>query len=152
MNSSPFTETSTPADLSARLAEVASIDAEIKALDEQVSRLKKKRDHLEKLCVEDLTTSGIDGIKVAGRTWRVSWEHSMSATAATRDQIIAAAQEFGIDPESITQINTARLKALVKEIAESQGKDVREKWTAGTALGEVAGEYVAPRLRFTTTG
>ena len=152
MNSSPFTETSTPADLSARLTEVTTLDAEIKALEDQVAKLKKKREHLERLCVEDLTISGIDGIKVAGRTWRVSWEHSLSATAANRDQLIAAAQEFGIDPESITQINTARLKAIIKEIAESQGKDVREKWTTGTALEGLAGEYVAPRLRFVTTG
>ena len=152
MNSSPSTEASTLADLSARLTEVESIDTQVRDLEERIKTLKKRRDYLEKLCVEDMTTSGADGLRVAGRTWRVSWEHSVSATAATRDDLLEAAEAFGISRDDITTVNTARLKALIKELAEAQGKDIRQPWTAGTPLEGIAGEYVAPRLRFATTG
>lgn len=152
MNSSPFTETSTPADLSSRLAEIKAIDEQIKALEEQSKTLAKKRDCLEKLCVEDMTLGQIDGMKVAGRSWRIEWTHSMSATEASKDGVIEALTAMGVDPDTVTQINTARLKAILKEDAERRGIDIRQSWTAGTPLEGKAGEYVAPRLRFTTAG
>jgi len=152
MNSSASTETSTLADLSDRLTEVQSISDEISGLEEQIKALKKRRDHLESLCVEDLLTSKTERIGAAGRMWRVDWEHSMSSTEARKEDLIAAAQAYGIPPDAITQVNTSKLKSLIKEIAERQGRDVREKWTAGTALEGLAGEYVAPRLRSVKAG
>lgn len=152
MNSSPFTDPSTPADLVQRLTEIAALDAEIKAAEDKAKELKKRRDSIEKLAVEDITTSGIDGLKVCGRSWRIEWTHSMSATEASKEQILAAMKAMGIDTTTVTQINTARLKALLKEAAEERGIDIRQSWIAGTPLEGVAGEYVAPRLRFTTTG
>jgi hypothetical protein len=152
MNSSASTETSTLADLSDRLTEVQSISDEIDGLEEQITALKKRRTHLESLCVEDLLTSKTERIGAAGRMWRVDWEHSMSSTVARKEDLIAAAQAYGIPPDAITQVNTQKLKSLIKEIAEKQGRDVREKWTAGTALEGLAGEYVAPRLRSVKAG
>lgn len=152
MNSSPSTETSTLADLSDRLTEVQSLSDEIDGLEEQIKALKKRRTHLESLCVEDLLTSKTDRVGAAGRMWRVDWEHSMSSTEARKEDLIAAAQAYGIPPDAITQVNTSKLKSLIKEIAERQGRDVREKWTAGTALEGLAGEYVAPRLRSVKAG
>ena len=152
MNSSASTETSTLADLSDRLTEVQSISDEIDGLEEQIKTLKKRRTHLESLCVEDLLTSKTERIGAAGRMWRIDWEHSMSSTEARKEDLIAAAQAYGIPPDAITQVNTSKLKSLIKEIAEKQGRDVREKWTAGTALEGLAGEYVAPRLRSVKAG
>lgn len=152
MNSSPSTETSTLADLSDRLTEVQSISEEIDGLEEQIKALKKRRTHLESLCVEDLLTSKTERIGAAGRMWRVDWEHSMSSAEARKEDLIAAAEAYGIPPDAITQVNTQKLKSLIKEIAEKQGRDVREKWTAGTALEGLAGEYVAPRLRSVKAG
>lgn len=152
MNSSPSTETSTLADLSDRLTEVQSISDEIDGLEEQIKALKKRRSHLESLCVEDLLTSKTDRVGAAGRMWRVDWEHSMSSTEARKEDLIAAAEAYGIPPDAITQVNTQKLKSLIKEIAERQGRDVREKWTDGTALEGLAGEYVAPRLRSVKAG
>ncbi len=152
MNSSASTETSTLADLSDRLTEVQSISDEIDGLEEQIKTLKKRRTHLESLCVEDLLTSKTERIGAAGRMWRIDWEHSMSSTEARKEDLIAAAQAYGIPPDAITQVNTSKLKSLIKEIAERQGRDVREKWTAGTALEGLAGEYVAPRLRSVKAG
>ena len=152
MNSSASTETSTLADLSDRLTEVQSISDEIDGLEEQIKALKKRRTHLESLCVEDLLTSKTERIGAAGRMWRVDWEHSMSSIEARKEDLIAAAEAYGIPPDAITQVNTQKLKSLIKEIAEKQGRDVREKWTAGTALEGLAGEYVAPRLRSVKAG
>lgn len=152
MNSSASTETSTLADLSDRLTEVQSISDEIEGLEEQVKALKKRRDHLESLCVEDLLTSKTERIGAAGRMWRVEWTHSMSSTEARKEDLIAAAKALGIDADSITQVNVAKLKTIVKELAENQGRDVREKWTTGTPLEGLAGEYVAPRLRSVKAG
>jgi len=152
MNSSASTETSTLADLNDRLAEIQAIDDTVDGLEEQIKTLNKKRGHLEKLCVEDLLTSKTERIGAAGRMWRVDWEHSMSSTEARKEDLIAAAQAYGIPSDAITQVNTQKLKSLIKEIAEKQGRDVREKWTDGTALEGLAGEYVAPRLRSVKAG
>jgi hypothetical protein len=152
MNSSPSTETSTLADLSGRLAEVQSLTDTIDGLEEQIKTLKKRRDHLESLCVEDLLASKTDRLGAAGRLWRVEWTHSISATEANKEELLAAAKALGIDADSIMQVNTSKLKNIVKELAENEGRDVREKWTAGTPLEGLAGEYVAPRLRSVKAG
>jgi len=152
MNSSASTETSTLADLNDRLAEIQAIDDTVDGLEEQIKTLKKKRDHLEKLCIEDLLTSRTERIGAAGRLWRIEWTHSMSSSEARKEDLIAAAEAYGIPVDAITQVNTAKLKSMVKEIAENQGRDVREKWTDGTALEGLAGEYVAPRLRSVRAG
>lgn len=152
MNSSHSTETSTLGDLNDRLAEIQSIDDTVAGLEEQVKLLKKKRDHLEGLCIEDLLTSKTERIGASGRLWRIEWTHSMSSTEARKEDLMAAAEEFGIPLDAITQVNTSKLKSLVKEIAERDGRDVREKWTAGTPLEGLAGEYVAPRLRSVKAG
>ena len=152
MNSSPSTETSIPVDMAARLRVITDLDAEIKDAEDRVKDLKKRRDTIEKLAIEDIVTSGFDGVKFAGRSWRIEWTHSMSATEATKEQIVAAMEAMGIDPAGLTQINTAKLKATCKELAEARGIDSRQSWTEGTPLEGIAGEYIAPRLRFTTTG
>lgn len=155
MSLSPFTETSTTSELSERLAEIRKIDEEITAAQATVKELERRRDCLERLCVEDMTLGKIDGLKVAGRSWRIEWTHSMSVSADSKPAVIEALQAMGFDDkaiEGLQTINTARLKAILKESAESRGIDVRQPWAVGTPLEGKAGEYVAPRLRFTTTG
>lgn len=152
MNSSPSIETSTPADMAERLREITAIDQRLKEIKDEEKSLNKKRDYIEKLVVEDMTTGGLDGVKVAGKSWRIEWTHSMSTTEATKQSILDALLDLGVEPQSVIQINAARLKAICKELADARGADPRQPWTAGTPLDGVAGEYVAPRLRFTTTG
>jgi len=146
MNSSPSTETSTLADLNDRLTAIQLIDDTVDSLEEQIKTLKKRREHLEKLCVEDLLTSKTERIGAAGRLWRIEWKHSMSSTESSKADLMAAAKAYGIPIDAITQVNTSKLKSMIKELAESEGRDVREKWTDGTPLEGLAGEYVAPRL------
>lgn len=138
--------------MSSRLKEVVEIDARLRQIEDEGKELRKRRDYIERLVVEDMTTGRLDGVRAHGKSWRIEWTHSMSATEATKQAIVDALRDAGIDPDTVTQINTARLKAISKELAEQRGADPRQPWTAGTPLEGLAGEYVAPRLRFTTTG
>ena len=66
--------------LSSALEQIASIDREIDSVEITVKEMKKRRDALASVAVEEMTTGRLDGVRVAGRSWRVEWEHRVSAT------------------------------------------------------------------------
>lgn len=142
-------EDTTP--LSSALEQIAQIDREIDAAELTVKELKKKREVLANLAVEELTAGRLDGVRVAGRSWRVEWEHSISATAEKQDAILAAAQAAGMDKQ-LVGVNTTRLKAVLKEMHKAAGKDAREPWADGTPFAGIVSEYVRPVLRHLTVG
>lgn len=142
-------ESSTHTGLQQSLAEIADIDGEIKGLQDQIDALKERRDELEQAAIKRITEEGLDGVKVAGRSWRVEWTHSFSAPEATKDVVMRAAAKEGL-LETVTTVNTARLKALLSERAKDSGTDPRALYSDGTAFEGLVGEYVAPRLRFVT--
>lgn len=113
--------------------------------------LKERREHLERLAVEEMTTQRLDGVRVAGRSWRVEWDHYVSVNEDNRKAVLEAAKERGWDA-ALTTVNTARLKALLKEAAKAAGTDARTPFTEGTSFKGLVGEHVAPRLRHTTVG
>jgi hypothetical protein len=133
------------------LAEITDLDKQIKELDAQAETLKKRRTHLEKLAVEEMQTQRLDGVRVAGRSWRVEWEHSCSVTEGTKDAVMEAAKKAGCLAQ-LTSVNTARLKAVLKEQAKEAGRDASQPWSAGTPFEGLVGEYVAPRLRHVSVG
>ena len=133
------------------LAEITDVDKQIKELDGQIETLKKRRTHLEKLAVEEMQTQRLDGVRVAGRSWRVEWEHSCSVTEATKEAVMEAARKAGC-LEALTSVNTARLKSFLKEQSREAGTDASQPWSAGTPFEGLVGEYVAPRLRHVTVG
>ena len=116
-----------------------------------IKELKKRRDALAEIAVEEMTTGRLDGVRVAGRSWRIEWEHSVSATGETQDAILAAARDAGLE-EQLVSVNTARLKALLKEMAKEEGRDARQPWADGTPFAGIVSEYVRPVLRHLTTG
>ena len=133
------------------LAEITALDAEIKELDGKVDELKKRRTHLERIAVEEMQTQRLDGVRVAGRSWRVEWEHSCSVTEGTKEAVMEAARKAGC-LEQLTSVNTARLKSYLKEEAKAAGKDASQPFSEGTPFQGLVGEYVAPRLRHVTVG
>ena len=133
------------------LTEITDLDRQIKELDAQAETLKKRRTHLEKIAVEEMQTQRLDGVRVAGRSWRVEWEHSCSVTEGTKDAVMEAATKAGCLAQ-LTSVNTARLKAVLKEQAKEAGKDASQPWSAGTPFEGLVGEYVAPRLRHVSVG
>lgn len=137
--------------LSTALEQIAAIDREIDVAELAVKELKKKREQLANIAVEEMTAGRLDGVKVAGRSWRVEWDHSVSATAEKQDAILAAARAAGMESQ-LVGVNTTRLKALLKEMHKAAGKDARQPWADGTPFAGIVSEYVRPVLRHLTTG
>jgi hypothetical protein len=143
--------TSPDSALSTALEQISQIDREIDVAELTVKELKKRRESLANLAVEEMTAGRLDGVRVAGRSWRVEWDHSVSATAEKQDAILAAAREAGMEAQ-LVGVNTTRLKSLLKEMAKAAGRDAREPWADGTAFAGLVGEYVRPVLRHVTVG
>lgn len=137
--------------LNGLLSQITEIDKRIGSLTKEVDLLKDQRNHLEKLAVEEMTTQRLDGVRVAGRSWRVEFTHGMSVPEARKEAVMEAARSAGL-LDAVTQINTARLKALLKEMAKEAGKDARAPHSEGTVFEGLVGEYVAPVLRHVTVG
>ncbi len=143
--------TPTDSPLSSSLEQITEIDRQIGTAELEIKELKKRRDALAEVAVEELLAGKLDGVRVAGRSWRIEWEHSVSATGEKQDAILAAAREAGLE-EQLVSVNTARLKALLKEMSKESGRDARQPWAEGTPFAGIVSEYVRPVLRHLTTG
>lgn len=147
MQSSTATEGVAP--LQSALAEIAEIDREVAGLNDQIDKLKERRGHLEGIAIEEMTTGRLDGVKAAGRSWRIEWQHSFSAPEARKEAVMEAARSAGL-LELVTQVNTSKIKTLLAERAKEAGKDARSLYSEGTEFDGLVGEYVAPKLRHVT--
>jgi hypothetical protein len=137
--------------LSTALESIAQIDREIDVAELTVKELKKRREALAEIAVEEMTAGRLDGVRVAGRSWRVEWDHSVSATAEKQDAILAAARGAGMEAQ-LVGVNTTRLKSLLKEMSKAAGKDARQPWAEGTPFAGIVSEFVRPVLRHVTVG
>jgi hypothetical protein len=137
--------------LSTALEQISQIDREIDVAELAVKELKKRRDSLANIAVEEMTAGRLDGVRVAGRSWRVEWDHSVSATADNKDAVLAAARAAGMEKQLIG-VNTSQLKSVLKEMHKAAGKDAREPWADGTAFAGLVSEYIRPVLRHVTVG
>jgi predicted AAA+ superfamily ATPase len=138
------------APLQRALAEISEIDAKVKSLNDEIDTLKDRRDHLERIAVEEMTNGRLDGVKAAGRSWRIEWSHSFSAPEARKEAVMEAARSAGL-LDKVTQVNTARLKAELTERAKTAGRDARSLYSDGTEFEGLVGEYVRPVLRHVTS-
>jgi hypothetical protein len=139
--------TDTPvAPLQQALAEIGEIDSQVKNLNDEIDKLKERRNHLEGIAIEEMTNGRLDGVKAAGRSWRIEWSHSFSAPEARKEQVMEAARSAGL-LDKVTQINTARLKAELTERAKEAGTDPRRPYSEGTEFDGLVGEFVRPVLR-----
>ena len=137
------------APLQSALAEISTIDKEVAGLNDQIDKLKSRRGKLEEIALEEMTTQRLDGVKAAGRSWRIEWSHSFSAPEARKEQVMEAARRAGLLDE-VTTVNTARLKALLVEQGKAAGKDARQPYSVGTEFEGLVGEFVRPTLRHLT--
>jgi hypothetical protein len=134
------------ASLHAVLGEITDIDKKIVELEDEVDKLKARRESLAEIAVEELTTQRFDGLKVAGRSWRVEWTHSFSAPEARKEAVMEAAKKEGLLGE-VTSVNTTRLKTILIERGKAAGKDERRPYSEGTVFEGLVGEFVKPVLR-----
>jgi len=146
-----FEATAQDVSLTDALAEIAAIDKKVASLNCEIDGLKERREELEGIAVKAMTESRLDGVKVAGRSWRIEHDHYFSVPAERRDLVLRAAKAAGIDDALIT-VNTARLKALLKEQSKGADRDPRQAYSDGTPFEGLVGEYVAPKLRHVTVG
>jgi len=144
-------DTSNASTLGPLLGEITEIDTKVKALEAEIKDLGKRRDALAALAVEEMAAGRLDGVRAAGRSWRIEWEHSVSATASSTDAVLAAARTVG-KGDTLLSVNTSRLKSLLKELATEAGRDARQPWAEGTPFAGLVSEYVRPVLRHLTVG
>jgi hypothetical protein len=134
------------------LAEIAEIDKTVARLNGEVDGLKERRETLERIAVKAMTEARLDGVKVAGRSWRIEHDHYFSVPADRRDVVMRAARAAGIPEDAVTMVNTSRLKTLLKERAKDADRDPRQAYSDGTPFEGLVGEFVAPKLRHVTVG
>lgn len=149
MTSSKATEVGA-STLATALERIADVDRQIAEHEGRIKELKRQRDSLEEIATEEMVAGRLDGVRAAGRSWRVGWEHSMSVPADRMDAVLAAARAAGVKDATLLGINTARLKTVLKEMATATGRDARLPWADGTPFAGLVGEYVRPKLHHTT--
>lgn len=116
-----------------------------------MDNLKNRRESLERLACEEFATQRLDGVRVAGRSWRIEHDHYFSVPADRRDAVLKAAKEAGIE-KAVLSVNTAQLKSILKEQHKAAGRDGRALFSDGTPFAGLVGEHVQPKLRHLTTG
>lgn len=137
--------------LSGVLLAIKEIDEEIGTTNAHLANLKKKRDGLERLAVEEIETQRIDGVRVGGRSWRVQEELRLSVPKDRRQAVLDAAGELGISDE-ITTVATSTLKSWLQERAKEAGREAGQPFAAGTPFEGLVSEFVESKLRHVTTG
>ena len=146
MSLNPSCEGTEPT-LQSALAEIAEIDKKLARLNGDIDELKERRASLEEVAIREMSERRLEGVKVAGRSWRVEHDHFMSVPEDRKELVMRAARQAGF-AEAIASVNTARLKSLLKELAA--GRDARSPYSDGTPFEGLLSEHVAPRLRHVT--
>jgi hypothetical protein len=135
--------------MAALLEKVAQMDGEIKQASDALASLKATREQYAARAVEEMQLAQVDGVKVAGRSWRVAYDHFASVPKDKQEELLEAAKSIGL-LDAVRGVNTAGLKSLLKEMAA--GRDGRELHSKGTVFEGLVSEYVQPTLRHVTTG
>lgn len=133
------------------LERIEAIDAEIDGLESQIKDLKKRRDSLEALALEEMAASRMErGVPAGARSWRIEWEHSVSLPKDRQREVMDVLRSEGVNVDSLLTLNTATLKGVLKDRHKEAGKDARLPFCAGTPLDGLVSEYVRPVLRHVT--
>jgi len=137
--------------LSGLREEITQLDRQIGTASAQLDDLKKRRASLEQIAVEDMTTQRLDGVRVAGRSWRVEESLHLSVPKDRRDAVLEAARAAGIE-DAITTVATTTLKSWLVERAKEAGREAGSSFAAGTPFDGLVGEYTELKLRHVTVG
>lgn len=140
-----------PEELSSLLTEIADLRDKKSAAEATLKAVNEQLDQLERLALESLGASGLDGCRVAGRTWWMQEELRLSVAPGQRDAVLRAARQEGIGDE-ITTVATSTLKAWLKERARERGRSRGESFAAGTAFDGLVSEFAELQLRSRAVG
>jgi hypothetical protein len=116
--------------------------AALKTMDREI-------EELENQAAEQLGASGLDGCRVAGKTWWIDQALRLSMVGANREKLIEAAKAEKLD-DAVT-LNPATVKAWLNERAKESGCPLDEA-VIGTKFEGLVGQYVETRLRSRVLG
>jgi hypothetical protein len=128
--------------LSETLERVAALYDERDAAEKVVKDIKKRIEQAESLAVEQLAASGLDLVRVAGKSWSLQDFWSVSILADRKEDAVRIANENGL--KDYVAVNTASLKAWLVEQHKERGG---ETLAAGTPFDGIVSEYHEKKLR-----
>ena len=138
-------------ELASVLEQIKELDLKIGELSGQVDDLKKNRATLEKWAIAAFQSSGLDGVRAAGRSWRLEESLHLSVSKDRRDAVLDAARAAGIE-DMVTTVATTTLKAWLVERAKEAGREAGTPFAAGTPFEGIVGEFVEQKLRHVSVG
>jgi len=136
-----------PEGLSALLAKLVDRQAARDVVSAQLKTIERELDELESKAAEELGMSGLDGCRVAGKTWWIDEALRLSLTKEHREDLIEAAEAEGL--EDAVTVNNATVKAWLTERAKASGCPLEDA-VKGTRFEGLVGQYVEVRLRSRT--
>jgi len=140
-------ELTPPEGLSALLARLVERQTARDVVAGQLKAMDKELEELESQAAEQLGMSGLDGCRVAGKTWWVDEALLVSVPKDNREAVLAAARAEGLE-DAIT-VNTATIKAWLTERAKENDSSL-EQAADGTSFAGLVSSYVKVRLRSRT--
>jgi hypothetical protein len=142
-------ELTPPDSLSALLARIVEKQAARDTAAAAVKKMEKEIDELEALASEQLAASGLDGCRVAGKTWWVDEALRRSLTGANREELLKAAKAEKL--EDAMTLNPATVKAWLVERAKEKDCPL-DQAVVGTKFEGLVGQFVETRLRSRVIG
>ena len=136
-----------PERLSALLVQLVDRQAARDVVAAQLKTIERELDELESKAAEELGMSGLDGCRVAGKSWRVEETLRLSLTNGNREELIKAAEAEGL--EDAVTLNNATVKAWLTERAKATGCPLEDA-VKGTRFEGLVGQFVEVRLRSRT--
>jgi hypothetical protein len=135
------------------LAGVLEKICELQAEKERLSGESKKNSEalasLEKIAVELMSASGLDGVRTAGKSWFLREFFSVSIPAAHKREAVEAAKAEGLGDELVS-VNTSTLKSW---LMERRGSEIAsESLAEGTAFQGLITEFRELRLSSRSIG
>jgi len=130
------------AGLSSLLERVAALQEAKAEAEAEAKSIGRELAEVERLAVEQLALSGLDGVRAAGKSWSLRESYHVNVSVANRDAVLAAAKKQC--PE-IVAVNTSSLKAWLVEERERSGA-TGESLADGTPFAGLVSEYREVKL------
>jgi hypothetical protein len=138
-----------PEGLSDLLARIVAKQEIRDGIAAQLKSVEKELESLESLASEQLGASGLDGCRVAGKTWWIDEALYVSAPKENREKIIEAAEGEGL--QDAVSVNTATIKSWLSERAKRLDTSLDDA-AVGTKFEGLISQFVKVRLRSRATG
>jgi hypothetical protein len=135
--------------LATTLERVAKLYDEKDRLSAELSAVNKDIKEIERLAVEQLASSGLDGVRAAGKSWYLRDFWSVTIPASNKEAAVEAAKAAGLD--DYISVNSSSLKSwLVDRFKQNGSKG--ESLASGTPFDGVISEYHERKLSRQTQG